>query len=424
MVSDPRPSPFGGSTFGAGPVGPFVGIMTKVLARMQISSLARPLAATPSTTDPYHPLSEDDALPSSFLTLARRGVVVSLVLAATLLGLDSPASATRFAGAFMADGGGARAMGMGSAFVAVADDASAAFWNPAGLLNAPTRQVIAMHSERFGDLIDRDYVSYVQPLKGSGAWSQGAFAFSVIHLAVDDIPFTANLTSLLDDNGDGIVDETEVLDLLDPVIQDQIQFKTDRELAFMASYARTLGAWQVGGTAKFIRQSVGEFSSFGVGVDLGLLRRDWWRALDVGVKLQDITSTYLSWSTGRNETISPVVTPGASYDWRFPDLGLAVTASGAMEIHFDGRGNRVDQFGYQAWGGFFEDVSSNLFLGVETSLRDRAYLRFGSHGGFDAPNLTFGVGLELSRFRVDYAHAGDVLDIQESTHRVSVGVDF
>ena len=34
-----------------------------------------------------------------------------------------------------------RATGMGDAFVAVADDASSAYWNPAGLAQLTTRQI-------------------------------------------------------------------------------------------------------------------------------------------------------------------------------------------------------------------------------------------------------------------------------------------
>jgi hypothetical protein len=88
-----------------------------------------------------------------------------LVLVGALL-WSAPASATKYAGAFMEDGGGARALGMGSAFVAVADDASAAFFNPAGIVDAQRVELMLMHSERFGDLVDRDYFSYVQPLRG------------------------------------------------------------------------------------------------------------------------------------------------------------------------------------------------------------------------------------------------------------------
>jgi len=342
---------------------------------------------------------------------------------ALLLLASADAQAAKFAGSFMADGGGARALGMGSAFVAVANDASATFWNPAGLLDVPGRQLLIMHSERFGDLIDRDFGSYVHPLGGAEG-AESAFAVSVIHLALDDIPFTDGLVDELDTDGDGVLGANEAAQILDPLYFDQIKFETDRELALMVSYARRFDDWQLGGNVKLIRQSVGDFSSFGIGVDLGALRRDWWRSLDVGVKLQDATSTYLSWDTGRNETIAPVLVPGVSYDWTFPAWRLGVEAAGALEIHFDGRGNSVDQFGYQEWGSFFEDVSSNLFLGLETTFSERAHLRFGSHGGFDSEELTFGAGIELGQFRVDYARAGDVLDIDENTHRVSLSVDF
>ena len=40
---------------------------------------------------------------------------------------------------FLSHGVGARALGMGSSFVSVADDATAAYWNPAGLVQIPRR---------------------------------------------------------------------------------------------------------------------------------------------------------------------------------------------------------------------------------------------------------------------------------------------
>ena len=69
------------------------------------------------------------------------------------------AKATKYAGAFMENGGGARALALGGAFTAVADDPSASFWNPAGLATFEDQEILVMHSERFGDLIDRDFVT-------------------------------------------------------------------------------------------------------------------------------------------------------------------------------------------------------------------------------------------------------------------------
>jgi hypothetical protein len=55
------------------------------------------------------------------------------------------------AGAFLRYGVGVRAMGMGRAFTAVSDDASAVYWNPAGMLGAERAEVASMYSNLFYD---------------------------------------------------------------------------------------------------------------------------------------------------------------------------------------------------------------------------------------------------------------------------------
>ena len=50
---------------------------------------------------------------------------------------------------FLSHGVGARALGMGSSFVSVADDATAAYWNPAGLVQIQKRAFAAMYSDSF-----------------------------------------------------------------------------------------------------------------------------------------------------------------------------------------------------------------------------------------------------------------------------------
>lgn len=345
---------------------------------------------------------------------------------ALVLGLfaGTTAHAEKYAGAFMEDGGGARALAMGGAFTAVADDPSAAFWNPAGLSGRTESGLLLMHAERFGDLVDRDYVAWAQPVDWSLlGGSESGFAVSLIRLGIDDIPFTAHLQDQLDDpenggNGDGIVDDDELLGLF--TLRDQFTFESDSELALMASYAERLGAWRLGGTLKFIRQSVGEYSSLGVGVDVGLLRPGIWRRLDFGLKIQDATSTYLAWTGpdgyGTTESISPALIPALAYRIPVSQWDAVVLLAGSAETRFENRGE-ADQYSSGA-------VSTNLHLGGELALAGKVFLRGGFDSGWETSDITLGAGFRLNRLTVDYAYAGDELGIDEETHRISITALF
>ena len=343
--------------------------------------------------------------------------VAALLFLATLGVAARPAAAAKFAGAFMESGGGARAMALGGAFAAVADDPSATFWNPAGLSTATAPQLLLMHEERFGGLVDRDFAAYVQPVSWALLGGEEAgVGVSLIRLGVDDIPFTDHLRSQLDDNGDGVVDDEEVLGLFE--LQDQIRFKSDSELALLVSYGERRGAWRFGGSLKFIRQSVGDYSSTGIGLDAAALRPGIWRRLDFGIKLQDVTTTYLSWNTekGTNESIMPAVIPGLAWRQPLPSWNASLLLASSLEARAEDRG-AADQF---AWG----DFGANLHLGMEIGFRERVFLRGGFDSGFGSEDLTAGAGFRLDRLTVDYAYAGDTLDIDEVTHRLSLGVRF
>jgi hypothetical protein len=352
------------------------------------------------------------------LVCRARRVRASLWIGAGLaLLLAGPAAATKYAGAFMENGGGARALAMGGAFTAVADDPSTTFWNPAGLASVTSRQILLMHAERFGDLIDRDFAVYVQPVGWNLLGGEAAgIGLTVIRLGIDDIPFTAHLASQLDTNGDGDISAEELTRLFD--LRDQIRYESDQELALLLSYGERLGAWKFGATLKFIRQSVGEYSSFGIGADLALLRRGVWRNLDVGLKLQDITTTYLAWDSpeGKNELILPAIVPALAYRWPLPDWNLDVVLAASLETRLENR-RSADQY----WIG---SASANAHVGAEVGFSKRVFLRGGFDSGWQAEHLTAGAGFKLPPLTVDYAYAGDTLDIDEVTHRISLSVEF
>jgi hypothetical protein len=93
------------------------------------------------------------------------GAVAALVLVALLV---APAQAVftkiGMAGLPFLKVGVGRCSGMGEAFVAVADDASAAYWNPAGLAQLGRRQAVLNHIDWIAD-INHEYISFATPTR-------------------------------------------------------------------------------------------------------------------------------------------------------------------------------------------------------------------------------------------------------------------
>ena len=354
---------------------------------------------------------------------------VPLVLAAAVSLLASPASATKYAAEFLKIPVGPRAMGMGGAFTAVADDATAPYWNPAGMVYLPYREVIVQHSEQFGNLLNHDYASAVFPL-GGPAGREAALGISINRLATDDIPITPRPEGLRpafdfqDDNGNGVWDPGERL----LIKADDLYLASASDLAGMVSYARHHGTrWTFGGNLKFIRQSIPDstrgahVTSFGAGVDVGAtyMPSD---AVTIGAIVRDLTTTYIAWSYGPHEIVSPTLDTGAAFTF-FPAPHHALTWAIDLAWGFERR--RLDSqitIGGQTW-----DVRT----GLEYWYRNLVALRAGAAG----KDLDFGLGLRYKHFGADYAAslprffaAGDSqfpdeqnLDI---THQVALGVSW
>jgi len=73
-------------------------------------------------------------------------------------------------GQFMAYGAGARGLGMGGAFFAVADDASASYWNPAALSLLSRKEFTAMQASMFADTT-LSFFTYAHPTTSKGTWA-------------------------------------------------------------------------------------------------------------------------------------------------------------------------------------------------------------------------------------------------------------
>lgn len=81
---------------------------------------------------------------------------------------------------------GARAAAMGEAYTAVADDASALYWNPAALARIQKRTATFSHAAHL-DSSFYDYAAYGQSLGEWGGWGAGVQYFSAGSVAQTDI---------------------------------------------------------------------------------------------------------------------------------------------------------------------------------------------------------------------------------------------
>jgi hypothetical protein len=319
-----------------------------------------------------------------------------------------PASADKFAGDFMALGAGARALGMGGAFSAVADDASTIYWNPAGMSGQEKRQLMLMHSEQFGDLIDYNFGSYVSPTGLVAEERQGVWGIALAHMGADDIIVTNDL-EFVDVDGDGVFEPLDG-DRLDYDPND-LKKEANNDYALYGSFAVKTGWGRVGGNLKLLYTStIAGYSATGIGLDLGYLYRGVFPRFDVGVKLQDITGTYISWSSGHNEFIAPSVKLGAAYTIESSKLNGKMILAADGDIYFEDR-RQASQF-------WVETYSLDLHLGVELVFQEKVMVR----GGFDAENPTAGAGFKIGFFGFDYAYLHH--DSFEATNRVSAFVEF
>ena len=296
-----------------------------------------------------------------------------------------PAVAQKYTAEFLSIGVGAKALGMGGAYVAIANDGSAVFWNPAGLAQLPKREISLMHSSRFSGLVHANFVSLVLPDK-----NQNAFGLSYLRIGIEDIPKSTKL-----DQNDR------------PIIEG---YFNDTEHAVLFSFARQSTAdFYFGANLKTIHQVIGDHSSLGFGLDFGALYK-YAEHLKFGIMLQDLTGTYVFWDTGKRDIRYPALQWGVAIGYPVRLLAGKITVAASQNIRFEGK-NVEDAF---AIG---EIAGSDFLFGAEYILMNSVALRVGVERSF----LTAGAGFSFGFFEIDYAYVSHDLG---NSHRISGRIMF
>ncbi len=244
-------------------------------------------------------------------------------------------------------GAGTRAVGMGGSFVSVADDASAVFWNPAGLADLSFGELGFSHVT-LPEGSEFDFAGMAYPTVRAGS-----FALGFLRVGTDGI-FSRD--SRAADLGSTSFSETQ----------------------FLLAYGYPLFNFlKVGGTFKLYNQSLAGFSANAVGTDLGLLIEPY-PDLFFGLNAQDVVSSDLQLNTAK-EPLPRKVKIGVSY--------LVPLSQGHWGV-------RVAVDAEQS-----ENASVAWHAGGELSYLGHFFLR----GGYDREEITFGAGLAYQRVGLDYA---------------------
>ncbi|MCH9007805.1 PorV/PorQ family protein [candidate division KSB1 bacterium] len=273
--------------------------------------------------------------------------------------------------AFLKVGVGARASAMGEAYTALSSDATATYWNPAGLILLSGGQVAFAHTEWLED-VSNDFLAIAFPLLG------GSVGFSVYSNNVDGIERR-------------VIPSEQPLGTIDA-----------NDIAAGISYGRSLSERLAAGvTVKYLYEKIFTASVAGYAFDFGVRFKPLDNPLIVAAVVQNLGS--MGTLAKASIDLPTTVRVGASYRFPIEQLGgaLLLAADGVKVADNNLRGN----------------------FGLELSVRNHLAFRLGYQAGFDEKSVAGGFGLNFSRYYLDYGYAPFDSNLGD-THRFSFGLDL
>jgi Type IX secretion system protein PorV len=283
-----------------------------------------------------------------------------------------------FGGQFLKITVGARAAAMGGAFVAVADDASALYWNAAGIARIdPDKSELSLNHATWPAELSFDQVGYVFHVKRI----PGAFG---IHARALSMAPMVEVTAYQPDPNTGTGNEFDAGSMTAGV-----------------TYARSFtDKFSAGVTANFIHEGLADLSQQGFAFDIGTLYDVGTLGMKIGMTISNIGGQMKF--IEREQRIPAVFRVGTS-------ATMFQTASQKMIGSFE--------FSHPP------DNSERVNVGAEYSFQRYLFLRGGYNINYDAEGLAGGVGFHFpvsvaGMADLDYAYT-DMKDLGAS-HRFSL----
>jgi len=285
---------------------------------------------------------------------------------------------------FLKIGVGGRASALADAFIAISDDASALYWNPAGLVQFKDNQVLFSHNAWVVD-INHDFLGAVYHLD-----EVNTFGVSLTSLSMDDMPVTTEFAPF----GTG-------------------EYFGFSDIAIGVSYARKMtDQFSFGGTIKYIEESLDKLKMRGVMIDLGTYYKTGLGSTRFAVTVSNFGAELAP----DGEVV--LVGSRKKSNWQSFAPPTIFRIGFALEPYQNDE-HRVTtsiQLNHP------NDNSENLVLGAEYAWKELFIIRGGYKFNVDEQNYSFGAGLHVpisfTEITIDYAFAN--FSRLGSAHRFSI----
>ncbi len=269
---------------------------------------------------------------------------------------------------FLKLGAGARAGAMGDSFAAIADDASAAYYNPAGLAQLPTTQLAGSHTAYFQG-VNYEVLNFSHPFVREEEYARHTLALSIYQLSVSNIDRRSNDTT----------DPTGTFGASDGAYALSYAYGASRRLSF-------------GATGKYIAQNLDSYHSSAYALDAGVLYHmnpDASHPLSLAATVRNVGSR-TGYVSSQTDPLPTSVT-GSAACTVFPKL---------LRLNLDLTKYR-DENTFAALGGefthAFNDAASGAFrFGYTTERKDNP-------GSTVMNGLSFGAGVSFRKAAFDFA---------------------